>query len=241
MKNTIILAAGRSSRFGRNKLEERFSGKTLPRLAAEFAVANGAERVYLTLSRNCVKTDGSRVYHPVLEDVRAAGIEPIVAFQPDDTYGPGAAISLWAPVIDGPVTCLFGDNYYHGSLTKDQRDLLSGDFLGVVFTSQSRQTHPRNLQLAAVSKTSDYILEKPHSILEGNFFCGFVRFPAGYLQKTGTLKKSERGEVEVADMINFSERRLRWDLGYLGLAWGDITYESDVPGMREMVAAYEGK
>lgn len=241
MKNTLILAAGRSSRFGRNKLEERFSGKTLPRLAAEFALANGAEKIYLTLSRNCVKTDGTTVYHPVLEDVRAAGIEPIVAFQPDDTYGPGAAISLWAPVIDGPVTCLFGDNYYHGSLTRDQRDFLSGDHTGVVFTSQNRQTHPRNLQLAAISRVSDYILEKPHPFLEGNFFCGFVRFPAGYLQQIGTLKKSERGEVEVADMINFAERRLRWDLGYLGLTWGDITYESDVPSMRTMVAAHEGK
>lgn len=233
MRNCIILAAGRSSRFGRNKLEERFNGKTLPRLAAEWALTNGCENLYLTLSRSAVKTDGTDIYHPVLDDIRAANIEPIVAFQPEDSYGPGAAVSLWAPVIDGPVTCLFGDNFYGGYLKDQVLDTLGGNYEGVIFTTQQRELHPRNLQLAAVK--NNFVIEKPHGQLEGSYFCGFVRFPAGHLQKLGQLKKSERGEVEITDMINFAEDRIVWDLDYLGLTWGDITYESDVEEMRFLV------
>lgn len=233
MKTVVILAAGKSSRFGRNKLEERFRGKTLPRLAAEFAVANGAEKVYLTLSRSAVKTDGANIYHSVLEDIRATGIEPIVAFQPEDCYGPGAAVSLWAPVISEPFTVLFGDNYYAGCLPKGYNDFLDGNYEGVVFTSRFSEAKPRNLQLAAVEH--GYIIEKPHSILRGDFFCGFVRFPANYLQTLGQLKKSERGEVEITEMVNFAKERTQWDIDKLDVIWGDITYESDVAQMRELV------
>jgi CTP:molybdopterin cytidylyltransferase MocA len=69
LKKVILLAAGKSSRFGRNKLEERFGGLTLPQRAALFAQANGCENLYVTLSRSAVKTDGDRVYHPILEDI----------------------------------------------------------------------------------------------------------------------------------------------------------------------------
>jgi hypothetical protein len=79
VKNVILLAAGKSSRFGRNKLEERFGGLTLPQRAAMFAQANGCENLYVTLSRSAVKTDGDRVYHPILEDIRAIEIEPKIA------------------------------------------------------------------------------------------------------------------------------------------------------------------
>ena len=233
MKNVIILAAGKSSRFGRNKLEERFNGKTLPRLAAEFAYENGAEQIYLTLSRSAVKTDGTNIYHPVLEDFHNAGIEPAVAFQPEDSYGPGAAISLWAPVIDGPVTVMFGDNAYLGRLDEDVVNLLGGNSDDVIFTTKKFEANPRNLQLAVVK--DGYLIEKPHSELSGEYFCGFVRFPSGYLQSVGQLRKSERGEIEVTEMINFAKSRVSLDIDSLGLGWGDITYESDVENMRLLV------
>jgi dTDP-glucose pyrophosphorylase len=237
VKNVILLAAGRSSRFGRNKLEERFGGKTLPRMAAEFALANGCESLYLTLSQSGVKTDGSDVYHPVLEEVRAAGIQPWVAFQPEDSYGPGAALSCWSQVVDEPVTVLFGDNYYAGCLPKGYNDFLDGDYSGAVFTTRFLEAAPRNLQLAAVEH--GLIIEKPHSILRGDYFCGFARFPAGYLQQLGQLKKSERGEVEITEMVNFAPERTQWDIGKLNVMWSDLTYESDVPAMRALIEGHE--
>ena len=237
MKNVILLAAGKSSRFGRNKLEEKFGGCSLPLRAAKWAMANGCENLYLTLSRSAVKTDGSNVYHPVLKELRDAGIEPKVAFQPEDSYGPGAAVSVWSQVITEPVTILFGDNYYAGSVPKVYNDMLDSDYSGAIFTTRSIGANPRNLQLAAVA--NGFILEKPHSILRGDYFCGFARLPAGYLQQLGQLKKSERGEIEITEMVNFAKERTHWDIDALGLQWLDLTYESDVANMRELIG-HEG-
>ena len=236
MRNCILLAAGKSSRFGRNKLEERFGGKTLPRMAAEFALANGCENLYLTISRSGVKTDGSDVYHPVIEEVKAAGIEPCVAFQPEDSYGPGAAVSIWSQVIHEPVTVIFGDNYYAGCLPKGYNEFLDSNYEGAIFTTRFSEANPRNLQLAAVA--NGFILEKPHSILRGDYFCGFARFPADYLQKLGQLKKSERGEIEITEMVNFAPDRTQWDIDKMNVIWSDLTYESDVPAMRSLIEGH---
>jgi len=202
-------------------------------MAVEFALENGCENLYLTISRSGVKTDGTNIYHTVLEEVRAAGIEPCVAFQPEDSYGPGAAVSIWSQVVHEPVTCLFGDNAYAGCLPKGYNDFLDGDYPGAVFTTRYLDTNPRNLQLAAVEQ--GVVLEKPHSILRGDYFCGFARFPAGYLQQLGQLRKSERGEVEITEMINFAPERTHWDIDKLSLQWQDLTYESDVPKMRQFL------
>lgn len=235
--NYMILAAGRSKRFGRNKLEEKFEGKSLPRLAAEFAVRNGAKQIFLTLSRSAVRTDGIRVYHPVLDDVSEVCC-PRVRFQDEDTYGPGAAISAWSGVIEEPFTVLFGDNYYRGDLGVYKDTFSDGDDPNVYFTYLTRTSHPRNLQLAAV--VDNYVVEKPHSFVNGNFFCGLVRFPKGCLNNLGRLRKSDRGEVEITDMINMAEERRALDLHQIGLSWDDLTYETDVERVRRLVED-EGK
>jgi dTDP-glucose pyrophosphorylase len=237
MKNALILAAGRSTRFGRNKLEEKFDGMSLPYLAALFALDNGAENIYLTLSRSAIKTDGERVYHPVLDEVSKI-CKPIVRFQSEDTYGPGAAITTWAGVIDGPFTVLFGDNYYQGVMPIADRVLLGSNLdSSVCFTYLQKPLSPRNLQLATV--IDDYVVEKPHGQLEGRYFCGFARFPAGYLDTIGELRKSDRGEVEITDMINMAKVREAVSLSMLGVTWGDLTYEADCARIRELVR--EGK
>ena len=232
MKNVLILAAGKSSRFGRNKLEEKFNGLTLPQRAARFALENGAENIFVTLSRSAVKTDGTKVYHPVLDALQKV-CDPIVTFQDETTYGPGAAVSCWSQVITDPVTVLFGDNLYMGKLNDWQNKTLDGPDESVIFTTQFYEPRARNLQLAAVQY--DYIVEKPHSVLRGEYFCGFVRFPAGYLQNLGSLRKSERGEIEITEMVNFAPERVQWPLNQLNMVWGDVTYESDIPEMRELV------
>ncbi len=237
MKNALILAAGRSTRFGRNKLEEKFDGMSLPYLAALFALDNGAENIYLTLSRSAIKTDGERVYHPVLDEVSKI-CKPIVRFQSEDTYGPGAAITTWAGVIDDPFTVLFGDNFYSGKLPMSVRAVIGSEHdEDVWFTTLDKGLNPRNLQLAAV--VEDYVVEKPHGQLEGKYFCGFVCFPRNYLSTIGDLRKSDRGEIEIADMINMAERRSSLDLHKLGVSWGDLTYEADCARIRELVG--EGK
>jgi dTDP-glucose pyrophosphorylase len=234
VKNVILLCAGRSSRFGRNKLEESFNGKTLPTLAAEFARDNGCENLFLTLSQSGVKTDGRKVYHPILDQVSQV-IEPTVRFQDPDTYGPGAAITSWAGVLDEPFVVLFGDNFYRGKVPDGFLNSMADPLeKRVIATSLDKGSNPRNLQLAAVSDS--YLIEKPHGILSGEYFCGFVRFPSGFLNDLGPLQKSDRGEIEIADMINMAEDRVWLSLKNLGIIWGDLTYESDCENIRRLVS-----
>jgi dTDP-glucose pyrophosphorylase len=206
---------------------------SLPYLAALFALDNGAENIYLTLSRSAVKTDGTRIYHPVLDEVSKI-CDPIVRFQSEDTYGPGAAITTWAGVINDPFTVLFGDNFYSGKLPMSVRAAIGSEHDGDVwFTTLDKGLNPRNLQLAAV--VEDYVVEKPHGQLEGKYFCGFVCFPRNYLNTIGELRKSDRGEIEITDMINMSSRRCSLDLYRLGISWGDLTYEADCARIRELI------
>jgi dTDP-glucose pyrophosphorylase len=177
------------------------------------------------------------VYHPVLKELRDAGIEPKVAFQPEDSYGPGAAVSVWSQVITEPVTILFGDNMYAGSIPKGYNDVLDSNYPGAIFTTRFLEANARNLQLAAV--VDGVVIEKPHAQIRGDYFCGFARLPAGYLQQLGQLKKSERGEIEITEMVNFAKERTHWDIDALGLTWSDLTYESDVANMRELIG-HEG-
>jgi dTDP-glucose pyrophosphorylase len=93
--------------------------------------------------------------------------------------------------------------------------------------------HPRNLQLASIQ--NGYVIEKPHSFLDGKFFCGFVRLPAGHINSLGSMKKSDRGEVEIADIINFAAERHAYNLRALGITWGDLTYEHDCESIMALV------
>lgn len=228
----LILAAGRSKRFGRNKLEERFGDKTLPQLAAEFALTNGATEIFLTVSRNSVSTDGSRIFHQIVDDVKEI-CDPKIIFQDENSYGPGAAITAWSGIIADPFIVLFGDNFYRGEIKL--LDIFSDpNDKNTYFTTQNKEFNPRNLQLAAVKRNC--IIEKPHGYVEGKYFCGLVRFPAHCFDKFSSLQKSARGEIEVADMVNLGGESSRAiDLDELNVEWDDLTYEADLDRMRDRV------
>jgi len=219
VRTFLILAAGNSTRFGSDKLREPILGRTLPQRALEFAMRNGAERVCVTLNRKSVVTDGRDVFHPIHDDLRHYFPNVEIAFQDEDSYGPGAAITAWEGKIQDDFTVLFGDNFYQGTLP----DL---DPLRCHFSYRVLDTNPRNLQLAAC--VGDYIIEKPHAFLYGRYFCGFAHFPRDFWATLPQLQKSGRGEYEITDMINMSENTQAWDLDEIGLTWGDITYKKDI-------------
>lgn len=230
--NFVILAAGRSQRFGRNKLEERFNGKTLPRLGAEFALKNGASNIYLTLSRSSVTTDGKRIYHPILEDISEV-CSPIIGFQSEEFYGPGAAISTWAGIINEPFVVLFGDNYYSGNLDKYIDVFQDETDNNTYFTTLSFPPNPRNLQLSAV--VDGYVVEKPHSYMQGDYFCGMIRFPKNCFEYFENLKRSDRGEIEITDMINMSPSSVPINLKEIEMVWDDLTYQSDIERIHKLI------
>lgn len=229
MSTFVILAAGNSTRFGRDKLSEPIRGLTLPQRAAQFAESNGADRICVTVNRNSVSTDGVSIFHKVVEDVRKAVARPEmveIAFQSQTSYGPGAAITAWEGKIQEDFTVLFGDNLYLGKLPTMEAN-------HTYFSQKSLDSNPRNLQLAAV--IDGFVIEKPHSVLKGNFFCGFVHFPRRFFEKLPTIQKSSRGEYEISDMINMFGRPTGLDLDSCGIVWGDITYKADLDDIEELV------
>ena len=230
MRTFVILAAGSSTRFGSDKLREPIKGITLPRRALDFAAQNGARRVCVTLNRKSVMTDGFDVFHPILEDLRGTlpfyDLDLEVAFQDEDSYGPGAAIAAWEGKIDDDFTVLFGDNFYDGTLPE-----LAPEWTH--FSYRTLGTNPRNLQLAAV--VDNFIIEKPHAFLNGRFFCGFAHFPRNFWATLPQLQKSGRGEYEITDMLNLSGNTIAWDLDEIGIKWGDITYKNDIEKIERLV------
>lgn len=248
MKNFLILAAGRSKRFGKNKLLHKFhSGDlnsrvpaiSLPSLAARFAVENGAENIYVTLSKDAVETDGEQCFHPVLEDIQEFSGQAKVraAFQSPESYGPGAAVMEWAPHIEGPFCVLFGDNLYLPRNPLDENmavKFVLGNRGEVAFSYQMFEPNPRCLELAAVLD-GNILKEKPHSVSGGKFFCGMVVFPADFSSHAGNLRKSDRGEIELTDMINAFQGRCSFPIEEVCKDWGDLTYESDSPRIEESI------
>jgi dTDP-glucose pyrophosphorylase len=242
VKNFVILAAGRSRRFGKDKLKQKFGekGKTLPAIAANFAAINGAQNIYVTLSKEGVETDGKNVFHPVLQDIqRELEISPVeifASFQNPETYGPGAAILEWAPVLTGEPFCvLFGDNLYVPNLSMNP--VIGNGFVSFTTKEISRPC-ARNLQLAAVLD-GEIVKEKPHSIVRGRYFCGLVVFPPDLPKYVGEIRRSDRGEIELSDMINSIPSRSSIPVERYMRDWADLTYEGDFQTIDSLVRKYE--
>ena len=224
----LILAAGNSTRFDGDKLRERFNGYTLPQYAAQFAIANGATRICVTLSNKQVYTNGHKMKHSILDDLRdVCDVE--IALQPTERYGTGAAVAIWQQRIDTDVVILFGDNLYRGTLPTMNED-------GTLFYSTITRKTPdaRNLRLAAV--VNNIVIEKPHQQTDGTYFAGFVKQPAALWGVLPQLQLSTRHEYEIADIINFALKRQAIDLSATEMTWGDITSAADVAGIAALFA-----
>lgn len=210
MSTFVILAAGKSTRYGKNKLTEKVKGLTLPERCVWFAINNGASRICVTVSENSDALCNS-----------LSEIFPAIEFeiQNQNKYGPGAALLEWKDKINEDFFVLFGDNYYEGIIPQINKDELA-------FTYKTRKADIRNLQFAAI--VDNKLIEKPHDILEGDYFCGFVHFPENYWLIAPEIKESSRNEYEITDMINEVEcKKIMIDYNQIGF-WSDITYPGDI-------------
>jgi dTDP-glucose pyrophosphorylase len=228
MNTFIILAGGQSTRFDGDKLLERFAGLTLPQQAVAFALANGAERICVTLSHKQIHTDGRTIKHEVLDDLLK--IHPVeVTLQDPKRYGAGAALGAWQQHGIGAATVLFGDNYYKGILP------IMADGNALYYSTVTRQQpSARNLQLAAVKE--GVVIEKPHTIVSGEYFAGFIKMPATTWQMLPGLRSSDRNEYDIVDIINGSPHTKRVRLEDCDIVWDDVTFASDIKRVSEMIS-----
>ena len=120
VRKAIILAAGRSTRYGSNKLIDPILGKSTIQYCIEFCIENGIEDAYVTISKSdfFFKNRNTKLSHPIIESLSKykEKINICYEFQKDDEYGPGAAIKAWEGKFYEPFLCLFGDNYYQGNI-----------------------------------------------------------------------------------------------------------------------------
>ena len=121
----IILAAGKSTRYGKNKLVDPILGKSTVEYCIEFCIENGITDCYITISKaDFFFKDNIKLSHPIIEKLSKykKDINIFYEFQKDDEYGPGAAIKVWSGIFNEAFLCLFGDNYYQGNIGLEYHD-----------------------------------------------------------------------------------------------------------------------
>jgi dTDP-glucose pyrophosphorylase len=228
VKKAIILAAGKSTRYGSNKLIDPILGKSTVQYCIEFCIENGIEDAYITISKSdFFFKSNTKLSHPIIESLSQYKdkINIYYEFQKDDEYGPGAAIKAWEGVFYEPFLCLFGDNYYRGNIGLEYHDPNVS-----LITYKDYGTRARNLQLATI--LDNVVVEKPHGVVSGKYFCGYMIFAKEAFDNLKSIKLSNRNEYEITHLIN-SMPRLELDL--LIIDWYDLTYEQDKQVIEQLI------
>lgn len=224
--DAIILAAGRSQRFGENKLLIPFDSLTLTEHSLKFLTENGITgKIVIVINKSDVYiSNRDKIIQPVMHRLLGSpyyseNIEFV--FQNPDEYGPAAAIKAAASKIKDDFIILSGDNYYSGKIDKT--------FPQGVTAKATYKYHPEseaNLRLAYVDKENNKIIEKPHNYTEGNYYCGYMMLKYEELDKIHTMEVSSRGEYEITDFFNTSKKTA---FEPLTINWTDITFYEDIP------------
>ena len=228
IKKAIILAAGKSTRYGSNKLIDPIMGKSTVQYCIEFCIENGIEDAYVTISKSdFFFKKNSKLSHPIIESLSQYKdkINIYYEFQKDDEYGPGAAIKAWEGVFYEPFLCLFGDNFYRGNIGLEYHDPNKS-----VITYRDYETRARNLQLATI--INNVVVEKPHGVVQGRYFCGYMIFAKEAFDNLSSIRLSNRNEYEITHLIN-SMNNL--DIQYLNIDWYDLTYEHDKQVIEQII------
>lgn len=225
---SIILAAGKSKRFGTNKLLVNFAGKNLVEWNLEFCRMNSIRKVIVVINRNDINFEEfGKLEHPIITSLRNLNYKNECCnliqfvFQDSDEYGPGAGIKAAAPYVTDDFCVLYGDNFLHGIFDKDFKDR------DAKITYMFREHSEENLRLSVFQSTIGdkfIVREKPHTECTGKFHCGFSMYKKHTINNIFDIKPSERGEYEITDFMNTIENK---EAMKLDVAWTDVTYASD--------------
>jgi len=224
----IILAAGKSTRYGKNKLVDPILGKSTIEYCIEFCIENGITDCYITISKaDFFFKDNTKLSHPIIEKLNQykGKLNIFYEFQQDDEYGPGAAIKVWSGILNEAFLCLFGDNFYQGNIGLEYHDPST-----TVVTYKDYETRARNLQLASILE--NVVIEKPHGIVSGRYFCGYMIFSKEAFNNLDSIKMSNRNEYEITHLIN-SMDNLKFE--ELDICWYDLTYENDKAVIEQLI------
>jgi glucose-1-phosphate thymidylyltransferase len=209
----IILAAGEAKRYGGNKVLTRYKKKSLLEWNVLFAVKHGITEICITINKKYAQ----EIIDEIDDLKRRYDFVPKFAFQPDDMYGPAAAIMPWKD-LDEDFLLLLGDNYYEGEI---QWSLGDNDCVATCMTFTKSE---ENLRFSYITD-DNRIIEKPHNYDQGRYYIGFMMFKKEMLKNIDTLVPSGRGEYELTDFFNTGSKR---SIQPLNMHWFDIARKEEL-------------
>ena len=223
--DAIILAAGRSQRFGENKLLIPFSGMTLIEHSLQFLQENNITgKVVIVLNKSDVYiSNRDKIIQPVMHRLLGSPYysnQIEFVFQDPDEFGPAAGIKAAASKINDDYIILAGDNYYKGKIDSTIPHNTA------IATYKEISYSEENLRLGAIDEENIKLIEKPHNIKEGKFYCGYLLMSHSTIKNVENMNVSKRGEYEMTEFFNMTENR---ELRPLNIKWTDITYYEDIP------------
>jgi dTDP-glucose pyrophosphorylase len=240
MAQAVILAAGKSSRYGQeNKITKKFEGRILTSYLLDFCIENNVDDVVIVISKDDIKIHNindkmSDVEHGVIEainhDKMLSDINVTYVFQNPNRPGPAGGLMAAKEFITDDFFVFFGDNFLKGKIEFTITQAKADCVIGSLYKEESED----NLRLGSIWQSDDYIelIEKPHTHTRGYYFIGFAYFKLRTLENIHLLTLSVRGEFEITEFINRAYSKELYDVSKL--KWIDITY----PEEYDTVASY---
>lgn len=216
----IILAAGKSKRYGKPKYFETYKDKTFVEHNIDFLLSNNVNEICIVINQK------EKERFEIIKEMYINKANIVFTFQDRRFYGPAAGLFSAEDFITEDFVLLFSDNYYEGTFDF-KKQLKNNDCL---VTYREMYMSVDNLRYAYINDSSWFtsrwkIIEKPHKYHEGKYFCGFIVFSKYVKSKFNMLRLSKRGEYEITSLVNSLCNR---KFVYLDMNWFDITYKKDL-------------
>ena len=139
------------------------------------------------------------------------------------------------------VALILGDNFFYGqSLTKKLEKSFTHKNGATIFLKEV--SRPENYGVAKIKKNKiEKIIEKPKKFISNKAITGLYFFDKNVSEYTRKLKKSERGELEITDLIKEYKKKnkLKYELIGRGAIWSDAGKMEDLNNVSNYVRSVE--
>ena len=152
------------------------------------------------------------------------------------------AFNLGKSFIGGDnVALILGDNFFYGqSLTKKLEKSSTHKIGATIFLKEV--LNPKNYGVATIKNNKiENIVEKPKKFVSNKAITGLYFFDKNVCKFSKKLKPSNRGELEITDLINEYKKnnKLKYELIGRGAIWSDAGKMNDLTNVSNYVKSVE--
>ena len=152
------------------------------------------------------------------------------------------AFNLGKSFIGGDnVALILGDNFFYGqSLTKKLEKSSTHKIGATIFLKEV--LNPKNYGVATIRNNKiENIVEKPKKFVSNKAITGLYFFDKNVCKFAKKLKPSNRGELEITDLINEYKKNnmLKYELIGRGAIWSDAGKMNDLTNVSNYVKSVE--